>query len=151
MIIGILFIALAFFACIYGIIAGERDGRIAALLFVAATVASYFADTLSPWVSLVFGIFLVDVILLAGLYWLALSSRYFWPLWACGIHSVAVITHMASLIAPSFLPEVYQMIQGFWAIPTLLSMVIGIWLTRSRGASGYENRLSSKARVPLDR
>lgn len=88
----------------------------------------------------------VDLFLLAGLYALMLASRRYWPIWIVGFHLVAVITHLSTVVAPSFTPGVYQAMEAFWAIPVLLSMLIGVeldrraaWRSRAAAAASGES------------
>jgi hypothetical protein len=75
-------------------------------------------------------IFAADLLLLAGLYVLMLRSRRYWPIWMTGFHTIAVVTHLGTLLAPSFAPLIYWAMGSFWAIPVLLSLLIGVELDR---------------------
>ncbi|MEI9928037.1 MAG: hypothetical protein WDN44_10540 [Sphingomonas sp.] len=50
-----------------------------------------------------------------------------------GFQLIAVVTHLATLLAPRFLPDIYFAAESFWALPVLLSMVIGVALDRRAG------------------
>ncbi|MHA6717876.1 hypothetical protein ACX40Y_00355 [Sphingomonas sp. RS6] len=75
-------------------------------------------------------VFAVDLCLLAGLYLLSLVSRRWWPIWATGFHSLAVLSHMSAGLVSGFVADVYFAAASCWAIPTLVSIVAGIWLDR---------------------
>jgi hypothetical protein len=95
------------------------------------------------WVRTEDAIFAVDLALLAGLYILMLSSRRYWPIWMTGFHIVAVVTHLSTILEPSFTPRIYRALESFWAIPVLLSMLLGVELDRraSRAApAGQQER-----------
>jgi hypothetical protein len=59
-----------------------------------------------------------------------LVSRRYWPIWMTGFHLVAVASHISTLIAPGFTPEIYRALAGVWAIPILLSLLLGVELDR---------------------
>ena len=68
----------------------------------------------------------IDLILLAGFYWLALKSDSYWPIWATGFHLLSVISHLAMFISDSVRQILYFSFGAFWSLPVLLAMVIGI-------------------------
>jgi len=78
------------------------------------------------------GLFTVDLVTLAAFAILALRSDRFWPLWITGIHLVGVATHTAKLLTPEVVPRVYSWIQGLWAYPIVLLIVIGAWRHQER-------------------
>ena len=41
---------------------------------------------------------------------------------------LTVATHLATILAPDYLPKIYSAIATFWAVPLLLSMVAGVYL-----------------------
>lgn len=131
MLIGLLFWVLTLLCCGYSILFGGRDGRLAALLFLAAAGLTIPAEMLGQaWGETEFLVLAVDALFLGGLYALVLASRRYWPIWMVGFHLVAVVTHLSTLLAPSFTPLVYWAMGSFWAIPVLLSMLIGVELDR---------------------
>jgi hypothetical protein len=134
MLIGLLFWLLAVTSCIYAIVFGGKDGRLAALLIIAASVLTVPAAHMGrAWGELETARLMVDLGLLLGLYVLMLSSRRYWPIWMTGFHLIAVATHVSVMIAPGFTPQIYRALQSFWAIPVLLSFMIGVELDRRAG------------------
>ena len=131
MLIALLFWALTLVCCSYAILFGGRDGRWAAFLILAASVLSlppmYFEAAYAETEVL---IFVVDLLLLAGLYALMLTSRRYWPIRMTGFHLIAVVTHLSTLLAPRFAPLIYWAMGSFWAIPMPLAMIIGVELDR---------------------
>lgn len=131
MLIALLFWMLTLLCCGYAIRFGGRDGRWAAFLILAASLLSLpptlmkgaYADT-----ELI--IFAVDLLLLAGLYALMLSSGRYWPIWMTGFHLVAVVTHISTMLVPDFTPQIYRAMGSFWAIPISLVLIIGVELDR---------------------
>ena len=129
--IGILFWLLTLVGCGYAASLGGRDGRWAASLIIAASLLTVPATLLgASWVRTEFSILMVDLSLLFGLYALALKSKRYFPVWMTGFHLIAVVTHMSTLIAPGFAPEIYRGLQSLWAVPVTLAMMWGIHLDR---------------------
>ncbi len=131
MIIGILFWLLAILCCGHAILFGGRDGRWAAGLIVAAALLTAPATLLGEaWGRTELMILAVDTAFLVSLYILMLASPRFWPIWMTGFHLVAVVTHLATLLVPAFTPAIYRALGSMWAIPVLLSLLIGVELDR---------------------
>lgn len=131
MMIGLLFWALTLLCCGYAMVIGGRDGRWAGSMILAAAALSlppmFMEDVYAKTELLIFA---VDLLLLIALYVLMLRSRRYWPIWMTGFHSIAVVTHLSTMLAPSFRPLIYWAMGSFWAIPVLLSMLVGVMLDR---------------------
>jgi len=129
--IGLLFWLLTFVGCAYAAALGGRDGRWAALLIIGASVLTIPATRLgSNWARTEYLILAVDLLLLIGLYVLALHSRRYFPIWMAGLHLIAVLTHISTLVAPHYAPQIYRALESLWAIPMTLCMMWGIHLDR---------------------
>jgi hypothetical protein len=127
----VFFWMLALLCCGYAILFGGRDGRWAGFLFLAAAGLTAPAILLGQaWGETELLVLGVDLAFLLGLYLLMLTSRRYWPIWMVGFHLVAVVTHLSTLIVPDFTPRMYRAMESFWAIPVLLSMLIGVELDR---------------------
>ena len=48
--------------------------------------------------------------------------------WITAFQLLTVATHLATIIAPDYLPKIYSAIATFWVVPLLLSMVAGVYL-----------------------
>ncbi len=117
--------------CGYAAVLGGRDGRWAASLIIAASALTIPATRMGEsWARTEYLILLVDLFLLMGLYTLALLSRRYFPLWMTGFHLIAVVTHLSTLLAPRYAPEIYRALGSLWAIPMTLVMMWGIHLDR---------------------
>jgi hypothetical protein len=111
---------------IYGSAVGGRTGRAGSAIFVGATALTAVGATLDPtWASTSFAVFAVDAACLVLLAILALYSNRFWPIWAVGFQTVAVATHVATLLIPEIVPKAYYAMLSFWSIPILWVMVAG--------------------------
>jgi hypothetical protein len=115
---------------IYAAIAGGRTGQIGAALNVGATIATLFAQQYGPWSHMHIPVLVVDLMLMAALYALALKSKVYWPIWAAGFHLITVSVHAATLVVPDFRSSLYYYINGMWAIFVQMAMVWGITLDR---------------------
>lgn len=125
--IGILFWLLTLVGCGYAAILGGRDGRWATGLILGASLLTIPATRLgSAWAGTEYLILVVDLALLLGLYALALTSQRFFPVWMTGLHLIAVVTHVGTLVAPHHAPEIYRALGSLWAIPMTLCMIWGI-------------------------
>ncbi len=112
--------------CGYAVVAGHTAGRLAAALFVFASLATPLADTAMTWQSTVHSAFVIDALVFLALCMLATTFNRWWLIWCAGMQLTCVVTHIATLISPAFTPLVYQSIEEFWSLPILLVMVAGI-------------------------
>ena len=132
-----MFWALTLVACGYATAAGGRDGRWAVSLLIAASLLTIPATRLGQhWARTEFGVFSVDLALLAGLYALVLRSRRYFPVWMAGLHLIAVTTHLSTMLAPDITPRLYRAMESVWAVPITLCMVFGIAMDRRAGIRG---------------
>ena len=130
MLINILVWMLLALCSVYAAVAGGETGRIGAALNVGATVATLFAQDAMPWTQTHIPVLIVDVVLMAALFALAMKSQAYWPIWAAGFHLITVTGHAATLIAPDFRSSLYYYFNGMWAIFVQMAMVWGITLDR---------------------
>ncbi len=116
-----LFLGLLLLASLYAFWRGGQPEKSAAMLYVGAYVASYFAVSISRqfYSSFELGIFAVDVALAAALIALALRANRYWTLWAASIQIISVLGHMAKLIIPQILAPAYAMTLIIWSYASL--------------------------------
>ncbi len=105
-------------------------------MIVTASVASAVGGQFGTWSHTHVPVMIIDLILLGGFYWLALSSDSYWPIWATGFHLLSVISHVAMYFSESVREMLYFAFGAFWSLPVLLAMVIGI--LRDRAAMWHE-------------
>lgn len=128
------FLALLLLSCGYAALRGGRDGRWAAFMLLAAALLTIPASWIDvSWSGTHMGVFGVDVLLLLGLFALAMQSASYWPIWMVALHLVSVATHLTTAIDPRFLPKAYQALASFWSLPMQLVMPFGIMLDRAAG------------------
>lgn len=71
------------------------------------------------------GIAAIDIALLGGLVWLALTSKRRWPVFAAAFQAVGVLTHFARLMAGPVHGDVYGHLLVLWSYPIALSLLWG--------------------------
>ena len=95
----------------------ERWGAVTAL---AGSLASTITALNPDWDGLIVQLAMIDLIVLASFWWLALHSCRFWPYWVTGWQLVTVLVHMQRALFADILPAPYALITMYLAYPTLL-------------------------------
>lgn len=126
--------ALLIVVCAYAFLAGRSDERSAAAICIVATIATRLV--LSPLTSrysgMEGGVFLVDLMVLAGFTAIALRSDRFWPLWVAGLQLTTILAHLLKAARIELMPEVYAAAARFWVYPILVILLIGTWRAQHR-------------------
>lgn len=121
-------------SCGAALVWGRKYERIAALVFIAATVASILTE--SPAEGRYNGIEMSDLIVdsgvLVAVVTIALMSDRFWPLWAAGLQLVDSMSHVLKAVDADLIPKVYGAAERFWSYPILLILLIGAWRQHQR-------------------
>jgi hypothetical protein len=130
----ILFWLLLVVSCGYALWRGRRYERIAALVFITATVLSIFGH--SPLRIRYMGIetsdVIVDTAVLVAVVAIALASDRFWPLWVAGLQLVDSMSHLMKVIDVEIVPKVYAAAERFWSYPILAILLLGAWRQHRR-------------------
>jgi hypothetical protein len=131
----ILFWVLLLVSCGYALWRGRKYERIAALVFISATVLSILGH--SPlhgrYVALEASDLIVDTAVLVAVVAIALASDRFWPLWVAGLQFVDSMSHLMKAIDADLLPTVYGAAERFWSYPILVVLLVGAWRQHQRG------------------
>jgi hypothetical protein len=130
--IPLLFWTLLLLCCTFAATAGKLAGRIGALMILTASCATSLVYQWSSWSNVHIPILTIDVLLLAGLYILALRSNAYWPIWAAGFHLISVAAHVATMLVPEYRVSIYWSFGSIWSLFVLMAMVVGIALDRGR-------------------
>ena len=123
-------------SCGYALWRGRKYERIAALVFISATVLSILGH--SPhgrYVAVEVSDLIVDSAVLVAVVAIALLSDRFWPLWAAGLQLVDSMSHVLKAIDIDLLPKVYGAAERFWSYPILLILFVGAWRQHRRSAA----------------
>jgi hypothetical protein len=130
----IIFWMVLFASCGYALWRGRRYERIAAIVFIAATVVSILMR--SPIEGRYHGVeasdLVIDTAVLVAVLAIALLSDRFWPLWAAGLQLVGSMSHLLKAIQADLLPHVYGAAERFWSYPILIILFIGAWRQHRR-------------------
>ena len=114
-------------SCGIGFRWGGLDEHIASIAFLVATVATKLF-TESNYVSTETFVLLIDLVLLGGLFILALRSDRFWPMWAAAFQLVGTTVHLASMVETGNFAWAYAVGLIFWSYPVLIALGVGTWL-----------------------
>jgi hypothetical protein len=79
------------------------------------------------WPQLQLAGFVVDVLLLLLLLWIALRSPKYWPLAAAGFQLLAVLTHVAKMIDPGLQQWAYITAIVIWTYLLMITLGVGVW------------------------
>ena len=127
----------------YAFLRGRREERLAAAICVFATIATRLVLSPTPerYSGVEIGVFLVDLLTLAGFIAIALRTDRFWPLWVAGLQLTTLLAHFLKLIDVGLLPHAYAAAGRFWVYPIFLIIVAGTW--RSHRLTLHERRASA--------
>jgi hypothetical protein len=129
----ILFLVLWAGACSYAAVRGGAPERIAAAAILIAALATRWADTLvAPYDSVVTGVLLTDLALLAVLLWLALASTRFWPMLMTSMHACGLLGHLSKPLGPDIIAHAYYAAVAFWGFPIVILLAVATWRHRAR-------------------
>jgi len=120
-------------SCGYALWRGSKYERIAALVFISATVLSILGH--SPhgrYVAVEASDLIVDTAVLFAVVAIALVSDRFWPLWAAGLQLVDSFSHVMKAVDADLLPKVYGAAERFWSYPILIVLLVGAWRQHRR-------------------
>jgi hypothetical protein len=123
-------------SCGYALWRGRKYERIAAMVFVTATILSILGH--SPrlrYVQIEASDLIVDTAVLFAVVAIALASDRFWPLWAAGLQLVGSMSHLMKAMHADLLPHVYGAAERFWSYPILAILFIGAWRQHQRSLS----------------
>jgi hypothetical protein len=103
---------------------GGRAARIFINFVLLAALLTLLAFATLPMAEYGFAVLAIDGVLLGvALYFVARAQSY-WPVWFAGFHLIGVATSLARWLLPNDIPQIYENLTGFWAIPALMTMVV---------------------------
>lgn len=128
------FWAFLFGTCGYALWRGRKWEQCAALVFIAASIASVLARTSGPerYLTVERSDLIIDSLVMAASVAIALKSDRFWPLWVAGLQVTIGMSHLLKAVRPDLLPLAYAAAERFWAFPTLIILFVGAWRQHRR-------------------
>lgn len=118
----------------YGWFAGTRLDRTVVAAVVLALAGTTAANAMLGFSASAPTVLLIDCALLMVVGAVALKSSSHWPVWFAGFQLAAVLFGFAAVLWPTAESAVYHTLAGFFAIPALLFMVLGIFMDRKDAA-----------------
>jgi hypothetical protein len=106
---------------------GGTDERLTAAAFLIGTVASKLLDQ-GDYTHVQTSVLVIDLVILAGLFVLALRSDRFWPMWAAAFQLIGVTVHVASMTENGNFAWAYAVALLFWSYPVFFALAAGTWL-----------------------
>ena len=127
--------AVAVPTCLYAARRGGGPERAVAALVIAASVATMLVPS-EPgvtYLTVVWPLLAVDVVMLAGLMAVALAADRYWPIHFAAVHLLSVLLHGVRAYDPTILPGVYARLGGELGYVTLAILAAGTWRHVRRG------------------
>lgn len=123
----LVFLAFLLGTLLYAAFRGGMPERIAALIMVAATIATILVPKVGKvtFASLEPGVFAVDSLTAVAFILLALRAQRYWPIWIAALQIDTVLTHVAMLVAPRVMPWAYAVMEIAWSYPIVLLLAVG--------------------------
>ena len=75
----------------------------------------------------------IDFLLFLAMTAIAVRSPRHWPVWFAGLQLASVLFGIAALLWPVQNQGIYRTLAGFFAIPAMLAMALGLFLDRLAG------------------
>jgi hypothetical protein len=115
-------------ACGFSWWKGGAPERAVAAMMVAAACASSAVSlwALSNYDRVIWGLFIVDGLLLAGLALVSMWANRYWPIWVTALQFDAVAIHLARAYDPAIVPLVYAWGVGKIGYAMLALLAIGV-------------------------
>jgi hypothetical protein len=125
-------------SCGYALWRGGAPERICAVLYIVATLLTLLVAPHWQWhfQGVDWGVFTVDLALLAALVLLALHANRFWPMWVCATCGLGLLGHISVIVAPTISPLFYATVSMGSSWPAILLLAIGTWRHSQRVAAG---------------
>lgn len=119
-----IFYLVSLLGCGFAFWRGTHPERLAAAIYLAGAVATTAVGTHSHWRDFEPKIFIVDLIVLGGFWFVALTSRRFWPYWVTGWQLVGILVHIQKALLPGISASPYGYLSLYLAYPMLLLIVV---------------------------
>ena len=123
--------------CLYAFARGRIDERWAAVVCIAATIATRLVHSplTERFSSVEVGVLVIDALALLSFTAIALRTDRFWPLWVAGLQLTTLLAHLMKAIDLQLMPIAYAAAARLWVYPIFLIIVIGTWRSSRRDYS----------------
>ncbi|WP_127744875.1 hypothetical protein [Sphingomonas crocodyli] len=125
--IPLLFLVFTLVGCAYALWRGDMPERWGVAIYLGGALLTPVAyGTFWPaWHEVNIGVFIIDMMVLAGFVMLTLHYDRYWPIWAASLQLPGLIATIMTFLQLNRDVRAYAHAEGFWAWPTLLVIVIG--------------------------
>ena len=134
----------------YALLRGGAPERVAGIALLIATLSTRLVQSQMSlrFAGVEWGVFCVDLGLLAVLLGIAMDADRYWPLWVTALHGLGTFGHVVRLLDVDVLRPAYAVLTAVWSYPILLLLVGGTarhQVRRSRRGedSAWSRRLTS--------
>ena len=128
--VGLLFWAMTLSGCSYALLVGNKEGKVASISYLITAGLSLLLHSRTPIESLDFNIFLLDTLYAIFLVIFVLKTKYYWPIWMCSFQISSLFVHIGKTFFSDIFYVTYEILQGFWSIPILFTMILGVNLNK---------------------
>jgi hypothetical protein len=109
----------------YALWRGGRPERVCGAAMLAAWLISPYVVARHDWVDPQWALAAIDFSLFALLFWYALRSDRYWPMWAAALLGLGVLMHITMVVDPRIIPKAYLTANVIWSYLVVLALVVG--------------------------
>jgi hypothetical protein len=129
---GIIFLGLLVSATFCVLLFGDKEQRQIQAVLVCAYLGTYvfFNIGIPSWLTIKFGIVILDCLAFVALTAIALRSKRFWPLWIASFQFMPLLTYAAAAYGQNLVSQALGVAQGLWGYLQLTILLIVAIRTR---------------------
>ena len=116
--------------------AGDRGDRSVIVAIGASAAGSAIAQIVMPFLWERAAVALINLVLLVIVWRYALQTRRYWPIWFAGFQATGLAFGLLALVLPEGSRSIPSLVAGFWALPAVSAMVIGLQLDQRKPVGG---------------
>jgi hypothetical protein len=117
---------------------GSGSERIGVWIAICGSIISSAFSNPSIWGDLALPVFIIDLLVLAGFWSLALFSTRFWPYWATGWQLVGTFVHVQRGLFSDILEKPYGLLSMYIAYPILGVILVASLMARKRAIDAID-------------
>ena len=107
-------------------VAVRRGGPLERWAAYTALIASILTSAVNPfptWHDIELNIFVIDLLVLASFWFIALRTQSFWPYWITGWQLIAIFGHIQKFMFSEILARPYSLLSVYISYPILLLII----------------------------